>query len=202
MVANEVGGLEVTAVGVWIGNVVCEGLLWVKSKVTTFRAAPRSCRVFVRFRVFLSSQCADEDPRMLSAVVLSLFNLKVSSLFDVDAPLLCDSALFAFLDIGSFPFFDDDAPLPLLAPEALVIGIGLLELTDTDSSESLVVGFGLRIVGADSSESLGADSTFSQTASDTVTSPLLTQLIDKLNRTFEAVRQVCSPPTSRDRLAV
>jgi hypothetical protein len=163
----------------------------------------------------------------------------VSSRFDVDPLLLCDSTLFAFLNIGSFPFFDDDTPLILLVPEVLVIDIGLLELIDVDPSEILVVGAGLlklidadpsdtlvvdidlpgvvavdtseipsvdigcpELVAVDFSESLGADSMLSQTASEIVTSFLETQLIDKLKRIFDAVRQLCAPPTSRDILAV
>jgi hypothetical protein len=38
----------------------------------------------------------------------------MSSPFDIDGPLLCDSALLAFLDIGSFPFLDGDATLSTL----------------------------------------------------------------------------------------
>jgi hypothetical protein len=127
----------------------------------------------------------------------------MSSPFDVDGPLPCDSALLAFLDIGSFPFLDGDATLSTLAPEALVVNVGLPGLVDVDPSGSVDVNVGLLgLVNVDPFKNLGADSMFSQTASETVTSFLLTQLMERLKRTFDAVRQDCAPPTFRDKLAV
>ena len=164
---------------------VCAGPLWVKLKATDLRVAPRSWRVLVRFCALLSIGKPDSEPRFVSVELVDCPILNAAPTCDDEPPLIYDCVLLDFFEIGSCPLFDVEAPLIWLPSEHLGVSVGLRGVAE--------------VVVCDN---FGADSMFNHIASEMLLSFLVTQFIDRLKRTFDAVRQLCAPPTSRDKQAV